>query len=454
MENPNASFLKKGIEYKSQNALETDLVLSKKDVLIGRMNEHEEEEINPHQEEEEINPHQELEIDEALDAEEKVGPSNESEENNPVVSYVLGGAVAPSNNENLAVAVAVPDLTPEEPGLIFFAHEVDLDDAVPLYKSKTFWFCASIVIIIVIAAAIGSTLATTKALEESIRYTNAPSVSASSSPSTSRDGLGIWQRLDQVSNVDLMLALDTDARDDDTLNTVNEIRNTPQFLAANWIINEDFRQVAYNDPTLLQRFALAVIYFSTYGENWTSTQEFYNTSNATYDFLNDEDECTWFGVICPSDSTLTGLLLGGNELSGTIPEEIGVLDQLTMLDLSGNYLYGTIPESIGALVQMTAMSLADNYLSGHIPESYYNLIQMDTFELLYNYLSGTISDSISTWENLKGLYLEKNFFSGTLPESIGDLEQLSKLSFFVITLLRSLLLIFFMYFLVFVCRIF
>ena len=42
----------------------------------------------------------------------------------------------------------------------------------------------------------------------------------------------------------------------------------------------------------------------------------------------------------------TVLNLGGNELTGSIPSEIGNLTNLTRLILSGNQLTGEIPESI------------------------------------------------------------------------------------------------------------
>jgi len=107
-----------------------------------------------------------------------------------------------------------------------------------------------------------------------------PSAFPSSAPSTVRDGFGIWQFLDVFSfDVDLIEALKESNRNESTDEGLSE---TPQFLAANWIINEDLLELEQNDPKLAQRFALAVLYFST--------------SNST--FLNDGDECEWDGFTC------------------------------------------------------------------------------------------------------------------------------------------------------------
>ena len=42
-------------------------------------------------------------------------------------------------------------------------------------------------------------------------------------------------------------------------------------------------------------------------------------------------------------------MLGGNQLTGTIPAELGALDELRQLGLWGNALSGEIPPELGAL---------------------------------------------------------------------------------------------------------
>ncbi|XP_031107986.1 receptor-like protein kinase 5 isoform X2 [Ipomoea triloba] len=55
-----------------------------------------------------------------------------------------------------------------------------------------------------------------------------------------------------------------------------------------------------------------------------------------------------------------------NKLSGEIPSEFGLLQNLTELDLSGNQFSGEIPPDLGRL-RLTSLNLSSNYLSGKIP---------------------------------------------------------------------------------------
>ena len=60
----------------------------------------------------------------------------------------------------------------------------------------------------------------------------------------------------------------------------------------------------------------------------------------------------------------TGLYLGGNQLSGGIPPELGNLANLTKLNLSGNQLSGEIPPELGNLANLQELYLHGNQLNG------------------------------------------------------------------------------------------
>ncbi|KAK4749378.1 hypothetical protein SAY87_026827 [Trapa incisa] len=62
------------------------------------------------------------------------------------------------------------------------------------------------------------------------------------------------------------------------------------------------------------------------------------------------------------------LNLGHNRISGSIPPEIGELKILSILDLSNNRLEGMIPEALARCSMLTEMNLSSNFLYGPIPK--------------------------------------------------------------------------------------
>jgi len=80
----------------------------------------------------------------------------------------------------------------------------------------------------------------------------------------------------------------------DTLTTISPYSvltdpTTPQNAAATWLMREDEYVVDFNipnSPKLLQRYALATIYFATEGSSWTKDLK----------WLTNQDECLWNAV--------------------------------------------------------------------------------------------------------------------------------------------------------------
>ena len=54
---------------------------------------------------------------------------------------------------------------------------------------------------------------------------------------------------------------------------------------------------------------------------------------------------------------------------GTIPSELGQLDELEVISLSLNKLSGTIPSEIGNLVKLEKLNLELNSLTGTVPST-------------------------------------------------------------------------------------
>jgi len=83
-------------------------------------------------------------------------------------------------------------------------------------------------------------------------------------------------------------------------------------------------------------------------------------------------EVTLWGVVYSVENT-TELDLYNNQLTGSIPPEIGNLTNLTYLNLRYNQLTGSIPSEIGNLTNLTRLYLENNQLTEVIPEGICNL---------------------------------------------------------------------------------
>jgi hypothetical protein len=110
--------------------------------------------------------------------------------------------------------------------------------------------------------------------------------------------------------------------------------SSPQAKAKAWLSNNS-QFYEYDDDRLRQRYALAVLYYSTNGEAW---------ENST-GWLSNEDECTWhstvqpdtiktWGPICQAGSRFSVLDLSNNSLAGTMPSELELLSELRVMYLA------------------------------------------------------------------------------------------------------------------------
>ena len=189
------------------------------------------------------------------------------------------------------------------------------------------------------------------------------------------------------------------------------------------------------------RAALVALYNATDGVNWT------NNAN----WLSDSPIGEWHGVTTdengrvlalelPSNQlsgsipveigALTNLIvlnLQNNQLSGTIPAEIGNLSNLQVLILQGNQLSGSIPAEIGALANLQGLILQSNQLSGPIPIELGGLANLEVMDLANNRLSGSIPTELRELANLKVLILQGNQLSGSIPPELGGLANLQTL---------------------------
>ncbi|XP_024156370.1 receptor-like protein 2 [Rosa chinensis] len=86
--------------------------------------------------------------------------------------------------------------------------------------------------------------------------------------------------------------------------------------------------------------------------------------------------------------------LSNNNMSGSIPSEIGQMQFLSKWHLSFNNFSGDIPHQISNLKNLKVLDLFNNHLSGKIPASLTFLNLLGIFNVSYNNLEGPITTSI------------------------------------------------------------
>ncbi|MCB2197308.1 MAG: leucine-rich repeat domain-containing protein, partial [Bacteroidetes bacterium] len=165
--------------------------------------------------------------------------------------------------------------------------------------------------------------------------------------------------------------------------------------------------------------ALVALYNATDGDNWTDNSGWNTTTNNVSN--------AWHGVTV-SGGHVTELNLTSNNLTGTIPPEIGDLLYLTKLELYYNNLEGEIPTEIGNLTNLTLMDLDGNQLSGSIPPEIGNLTNLTNLFIDANNITGSIPSEIGNLINLTYLWLHSNQISGEIPSEIGSLTNLTSLA--------------------------
>ena len=212
--------------------------------------------------------------------------------------------------------------------------------------------------------------------------------------------------------------------------------DTPQWQAYQWITADPMLAIL-SDLQLLQRYALATLYFATDGGRWD-----------TVEFLLSTSYCDWDGVACTgqvedSSVEVSALHLTALGLSGPLPLEIGLLTSLTVLDLADNSITGSLPSTIGLLTNIQELNMPGrstsslppsqrsrslqqqaNNLSGALPSEVGSLTALQRMNLQGNSLSGSIPTQIGKLLNLQELNLSDNQFQGDIPVQLGFLERM------------------------------
>ena len=187
--------------------------------------------------------------------------------------------------------------------------------------------------------------------------------------------------------------------------------SSPQSQSLDWILSDPFSSGGLSDDRLVQRFALATLYYSTNGTYWDHDG-----------WLNSTNECDWDSQdfnSCSQESAVQRLFLGSDSLSGRIPIEIGLLTHLTSLWIDINDLTGSLPSELGLLNQLVQLVPWNNKLTGSIPSELGLLTHLKELHLARNLLTGSIPSELGRLTHLTTLFaLWGNDLTGSMPSSL------------------------------------
>ena len=165
------------------------------------------------------------------------------------------------------------------------------------------------------------------------------------------------------------------------------------------------------------RAVLEALYEATGGPNWRSNDG----------WLTDAPIFEWHGVSADETGRADSLGLVTNNLTGSIPPELGDLANLTVLDLGFNDLAGSIPPETGNLAALEVLDLRGNRLTGSIPPELGDLANLTVLDLVFNDLAGSIPPETGNLAALEVLDLRGNRLAGSIPPELGDLANLTVL---------------------------
>ena len=229
-----------------------------------------------------------------------------------------------------------------------------------------------------------------------------------------------------------------------------------QSRALAWV-EASYNETSHNPQRVVQRFALACIYYGTYQVNtpyakfqlggdddnlvdfgWAVSTGWLGLNTKSDNKTNDGDdydnECSWYGIVCNEQGWVQEINLSNNLLTGRFPYETTLLqNSLQRLILQGNQLMhnegdvdnawlGDFPELIELDVSETAF-----HYSG-IPPMLSNLVNLEILDISYSLYFGDMrGDQVLTpLQQLEYLSIGGNAYSNnaTLPAALGTLTKL------------------------------
>lgn len=127
-------------------------------------------------------------------------------------------------------------------------------------------------------------------------------------------------------------------------------------------VESDINLSTFNDKTIIQRYVLACIYYSTYKIRTRYTDFEYPNEDVpvwidTTSWMTTDNECFWFGVTCNSNNLISEFNVHNNQLTGRFPPEIALLyESLERLDIGFNVLDNSGDDELSWIADLLKLS--------------------------------------------------------------------------------------------------
>jgi hypothetical protein len=151
--------------------------------------------------------------------------------------------------------------------------------------------------------------------------------------------------------------------------------------------------------------------------------------------------CDWYGVSCNDERSVVSIVLGDNDIEGTLPSNIYALPNLAQLSLFDNPLLTvkfegieiasnleelvldaiglTSLDGIGKARSLTKLAVRNNNLAGTLPQDLSRLVNIETLELSNNRFTGSIPSWLSKIPSLSTFLVDGNELTGEIPDFEG-----------------------------------
>nr|XP_043635108.1 leucine-rich repeat extensin-like protein 6 [Erigeron canadensis] len=135
--------------------------------------------------------------------------------------------------------------------------------------------------------------------------------------------------------------------------------------------------------------------------------------------------CNYTGVFCapslddPNVTTVAGIDLNHGDISGSLPEDLGLLADLALFHINTNKFHGTVPKSFEKLSLLYELDISNNRFSGDFPLVVLSLPSLKFLDIRFNQFRGNVPSELYDLK-LDAIFINNNLFNSSIPSNLGN----------------------------------